>query len=215
MTVARSRRDGKLGEFCAEFNRCLRCHRMQRRRDGVVRAGGPSEAGLPVFRCLACDVHFRRTTGTPPSGLKFRKLELFVRLLSQQRPITDAAEMIDVKVVTVIRWVKRMRQWIPELDPSGYWEAKVRLGRHDALSRLCFGHRRAEMPLRQLRPILSPIGGPARGRGDLRHRAPRGEAPAVVTTETAGSIAIANRRRRLRLIMSISGGECCRINTPP
>ncbi|WP_234907536.1 DUF746 domain-containing protein [Rhizobium rhizogenes] len=46
----------------------------------------------------------------------------------RQRPITGAAEMIDVKAVTVIRWVKRMRQWIRQLDPSGYWEVKVRLG---------------------------------------------------------------------------------------
>ncbi|NLS21386.1 DUF746 domain-containing protein [Rhizobium sp. P40RR-XXII] len=83
---------------------------------------------LPVFRCIACDVHFRRTTGTPLSGLKFRKLSLFICLLSQQRPVTDAAEAIGVKAVTVKRWIERTREWILQLDPTGHWDAKVRLG---------------------------------------------------------------------------------------
>jgi len=64
----------------------------------------------------------------PLSGLKFRNLPQFVGLLSQQRPVTDAAALLGVKPVTVSRWIKRMRQWILHLDPTGQWDAKVRLG---------------------------------------------------------------------------------------
>ncbi|WP_234908474.1 DUF746 domain-containing protein [Rhizobium rhizogenes] len=60
--------------------------------------------------------------------MKFNNFTQFVRLLSQQRPVTDAAAILSVKAVTVTRWIKRMRQWILHLDPTGYWEAKVRLG---------------------------------------------------------------------------------------
>ena len=42
--------------------------------------------------------------------------------------MTEAADAIGVKAVTVARWIKRMRHWILELDPTGHWEAKVRLG---------------------------------------------------------------------------------------
>jgi transposase-like protein len=93
----------------------------------ATRAAHPKPV-LPVFRCVSCDVHFRRTTGTPLSGLKFHNLPQFIALLSQQRPVTDAAAILDVKAATVTRWIKRMRQWILHLDPTGYWEAKVRLG---------------------------------------------------------------------------------------
>lgn len=105
--------------------RCPHC-----RSDGAVlfaRAASPKPI-LPVFRCLSCNLHFRRTTDTPLSGLKFHNLNQFVRLLSQQRPVTDAAAILGVKPVTVTRWVKRMRQWILLLDPTGHWEARVRLG---------------------------------------------------------------------------------------
>ncbi|MGO4570158.1 DUF746 domain-containing protein [Rhizobium sp. 2YAF20] len=92
-----------------------------------ARAADPKPV-LPVFRCVACDVHFRRTTGTPLSRLKFHNLPQFIRLLSQQRPVTDAAAILGVKPVSVTRWIKRTRQWILQLDPSGHWDAKVRLG---------------------------------------------------------------------------------------
>ncbi|KXF78012.1 hypothetical protein ATN84_24705 [Paramesorhizobium deserti] len=105
------------------------------------RAAHPRPA-LPVFRCLSCDMHFRRTTGTPIAGLKLHQpwFKDFLRLLSQQRPNNDAARILGVKAVTVARYVKRLRQWLLELDPSGYWEAKVRLGmeiRPDAACPYC------------------------------------------------------------------------------
>ena len=105
--------------------RCPHC-----RSDETVlsaRAAHPRPV-LPVFRCVACEVHFRRTTGTPLSGLKLHNLPHFVGLLSQQRPVTDAATILGVKPVTVTRWIRRTRQWILHLDPSGHWDAKVRLG---------------------------------------------------------------------------------------
>lgn len=93
----------------------------------ATRAAHPRPV-LPVFRCISCDVHFRRTTGTPISNLKFQNLEQFIRLLSQQRPVTEAAAILGVKPATVTRWIKRTRQWILELDPTGQWESRVRLG---------------------------------------------------------------------------------------
>lgn len=54
--------------------RCPHCQ-----SDGAVlfaRAAHPKPI-LPVFRCLSCDVHFRRTTGTPYlMGQKGRRFEL-------------------------------------------------------------------------------------------------------------------------------------------
>jgi transposase-like protein len=88
----------------------------------------PPHSHLPTFRCLVCRVNFRRTKGTPLSGLKFRNLNQFIRLLSQQRPISDAARALEVEEMTVTRWVKRVREWILQLDPSGHWETRVRLG---------------------------------------------------------------------------------------
>ncbi|KAB2719217.1 DUF746 domain-containing protein [Brucella intermedia] len=95
----------------------------------ATRAAKPKPA-LPVFRCLACDVHFRRTTGTAIAGLRVHQpwFRTFLKLLSQQRPANDAARILGTKAVTVVRYVQRFRQWLLELDPPGYFEAKVRLG---------------------------------------------------------------------------------------
>ncbi|MBB6305537.1 DUF746 domain-containing protein [Rhizobium leucaenae] len=93
----------------------------------ATRAAHPKPV-LPVFRCIACDVHFRRTTGTPLWALKFHNLPQFIGLLSQQRPVTEAAVILGVKPVTVSRWIRRTREWILQLDPSGHWDSKVRLG---------------------------------------------------------------------------------------
>lgn len=92
-----------------------------------ARAASPKPV-LPVFQCKRCKSHFRRTTGTPLAGLKFHNLPVFLKLLSQQRPIKDAAKILGVKPMTLSRWVRRIRQWLLTIDTTGYWEAKVRLG---------------------------------------------------------------------------------------
>jgi len=95
----------------------------------AMRAAKPKPA-LPVFRCLSCDVHFRRTTGTPLHGLKVHNSWFgeFLKLLSQQRTLACAAETLNTKAVTVKRYTERLRQWLLQLDPTGYYESRVRLG---------------------------------------------------------------------------------------
>jgi hypothetical protein len=52
----------------------------------------------------------------------------FAAMLSQQIPYAAAAEKLDLYPMVVSRWTRRMRAWLLQLDPTGYWEAKVRLG---------------------------------------------------------------------------------------
>ncbi|MBB3571830.1 hypothetical protein [Rhizobium sp. BK491] len=110
-----------------------------------------SRPRLQVFYCQSCDVHFRRTTGTPLAWLGFKKLDEFVWLLSQQRPITDAAEIIVVKPVVVVGLGQADARTDPAAqsdrllggqgaarhgDPSGSHSPALRLGGNPALSRL-------------------------------------------------------------------------------
>ncbi|MGG6898165.1 DUF746 domain-containing protein [Rhizobium sp. BR 315] len=119
---------GQFDEILSHWEAPPRCPHCQGGETVLATRAAHPKPVIPVFRCLDCDVHFRRTTGTPLSGLKFQKLPQFIRLLSQQRPVTDAADVLGVKAVTVVRWIKRTRQWMLQLDPTGHWEAKVRLG---------------------------------------------------------------------------------------
>ncbi|MBB3291286.1 MULTISPECIES: DUF746 domain-containing protein [unclassified Rhizobium] len=119
---------GQFDEILSLSEAPPRCPHCQGEGTVLKARASPPRPVIPVFSCQTCEIHFRRTTGTPLSGLKFRKLSLFVCLLSQQRPVTEAAEAIGVKAVTVKRWIERTREWIVQLDPSGHWDAKVRLG---------------------------------------------------------------------------------------
>ncbi len=85
---------------------------------------------LPVFQCVSCNVHLRRTTGTPLHGLRLHRawFPKFLGLLSQQCSARNASELLGITDSTVARYIARFRQWLLELDPSGYYEAKVRLG---------------------------------------------------------------------------------------
>ncbi|WP_407928037.1 DUF746 domain-containing protein [Collimonas humicola] len=52
----------------------------------------------------------------------------FIRLLSQQIPYEEACRRLGVDYKTIANWAKKIRLWLLQLDPSGRWEAKVRLG---------------------------------------------------------------------------------------
>ncbi|WP_158229210.1 DUF746 domain-containing protein [Collimonas sp. PA-H2] len=83
----------------------------------------------PSFFCKTCDRRFNRLTGTPLARLRYAELmPAFFRLLSQQLPYEDAARRLNVYVPLIRNWAKKIRQWLLQLDPSGEWEAKVRLG---------------------------------------------------------------------------------------
>ncbi|AMP15472.1 DUF746 domain-containing protein [Collimonas pratensis] len=83
----------------------------------------------PGFHCKTCDKRFNRLTGTPLARLRHATLmPEFFRLLSQQLPYEEAARRLDVFVPTIRNWAKKIRLWLLQLDPSGEWEAKARLG---------------------------------------------------------------------------------------
>jgi len=95
----------------------------------TLRYKGRPPNGIPYFNCDACGRGFNRRTGTALQGFREKdKLPAFIRLLSQQRPAQDAASLLKVNHSMIMRWVRVFRGWLLELDPSGYWESKVRLG---------------------------------------------------------------------------------------
>lgn len=95
----------------------------------VLRYRGRPPNGIPYFNCRHCGKGFNRRTGTAlQSFLRCDKLEAFLPLLSQQRSIANASERLGVSHRMLSRWVRVFRQWLLRLDPSGEWEAKVKLG---------------------------------------------------------------------------------------
>ena len=84
---------------------------------------------MPAFRCNACRHRYNRLTGTPLARLRHAdKLPEFVRLLSCQMSYKEAAEILEVDYTAVANWAEKFRTWLLALDPSGRWEARVRLG---------------------------------------------------------------------------------------
>jgi transposase-like protein len=83
---------------------------------------------LPRFACRTCKQNFNRVAGTPLFRLRAAKLPLFIRLLSQQIPYNVAARRLGVSIDAIQNWAKKFRIWLLQLDPTGKWEKKVRLG---------------------------------------------------------------------------------------
>jgi len=84
---------------------------------------------MPAFQCDSCSRRFNRLTGTPRARLRHAdKLFEFVRLLSSQMSYKEAAEILKVDYSAIANWAEKFRTWLLELDPSGGWEARVRLG---------------------------------------------------------------------------------------
>ncbi|WP_211468445.1 DUF746 domain-containing protein, partial [Collimonas silvisoli] len=102
---------------------CPHCHsrytRWERRSDS---------SALPRFKCLTCKRAFNRLTGTPLKQLARDRLPAFIPFLSQQIPYEEACRHLDICYPTVQSWTKKFRKWLLQLDPTGKWEAKVRLG---------------------------------------------------------------------------------------
>ncbi|WP_098495034.1 DUF746 domain-containing protein [Collimonas sp. PA-H2] len=84
---------------------------------------------LPSFLCRTCRLRqFNRVTGTPLMRLRAAKLPAFIHLLSQQMSYAEAMRRLGVDYTAVENWTKKFRTWLLQLDPSGKWEARVRLG---------------------------------------------------------------------------------------
>lgn len=108
------------------------CARCGDRHTRLRRSARPGQVRLPAFLCLTCKRQFNRLTGTPLANMSKREspsaLMAFAAMLSQQMPYAAAAEKLNLHAMVVSRWTGRMRAWLLQLDPSGHWEAKVRLG---------------------------------------------------------------------------------------
>lgn len=84
---------------------------------------------LPLFKCRVCDRTYSRLTGTPLFKLRHAdKMPAFIRLLSQQISIEEATKRLSVDYASISNWIARFRELLLLHDPSGQWEARVRLG---------------------------------------------------------------------------------------
>ena len=84
---------------------------------------------MPSFRCGSCSRIFNRLTGTPLARLRHAdRLYDFVRLLSAQMSYKEAGEILEVDYSAIANWAEKFRTWLLQLDPTGAWESRVRLG---------------------------------------------------------------------------------------
>ncbi|NKA93509.1 hypothetical protein GO283_01983 [Ralstonia solanacearum] len=104
--------------------RCPRCDGLRVRADGIKRA-----SKLPVFFCHGCKKSFNRLAGTPFAHLVDRaKGAAMIPLLSRQMSLLQAGKRLGRSQKAVLSWSLAFRRYLLELDPSGRWEARVRLG---------------------------------------------------------------------------------------
>ena len=83
----------------------------------------------PLFRCKACTRIYSRLIGTPFENRRYlAKQDVLIPLLSQPLSFADAGERLGSLPHDVKRRVLTLRNWLLELDPSGHWERRVRLG---------------------------------------------------------------------------------------
>lgn len=83
---------------------------------------------IPRFLCRTCNWEFTRLHGTPLYNRRLQKVDALLRLLSLPISCASAAEMLRTGSVQISDWVRELRSWLLELDPTGQWEALVRLG---------------------------------------------------------------------------------------
>ncbi|WP_012760836.1 MULTISPECIES: DUF746 domain-containing protein [Ralstonia] len=103
--------------------RCPRC-------DGDrIRAERASGHALPHYFCHTCKSGFNRLTGTPFARLVGReKGTAMIPLLSRQMSLLQARKRLGRTQKAMLTWLLAFRKYLLELDPTGRWEAKVRLG---------------------------------------------------------------------------------------
>ncbi|MDN8070557.1 DUF746 domain-containing protein [Burkholderia vietnamiensis] len=104
--------------------RCPHC-------DGLhIRAERPSgKSKLPTYFCHTCKKSFNRLTGTPFARLQnLPKGTEMIPLLSRQMSLLQAGERLGRTQKAILSWLLAFRRYLLDLDPSGQWEARVRLG---------------------------------------------------------------------------------------
>jgi len=109
----------------AEPPPCPHCGSHVTRLASARRADSP----LPQFQCRACARLYSRATRTPLAKTLRKDIAYgILPLLSQHRPLADAADRLGTTPEIVKAWVRRFREWLLVLDPAGNYEKRVRLG---------------------------------------------------------------------------------------
>ncbi|RQZ67412.1 DUF746 domain-containing protein [Burkholderia sp. Bp9004] len=91
---------------------------------------GPKKQ-LPGYFCHACRRSFNRLTGTPFARLRNQaKVGGLIPLLSRQTTLTQVTERVGISYEGILSWLLAFRRYVLEIDPSGAWEARIRLGMH-------------------------------------------------------------------------------------
>ncbi|MFM0411256.1 DUF746 domain-containing protein [Paraburkholderia dipogonis] len=104
---------------------CPHCGRHVTRLASARRA----DSTLPQFQCRACARLYSRATRTPLAKMLRKDIAYgILPLLSQHRPLADAADQLGTTPEVVKAWVRRFREWLLVLDPAGNYEKRVRLG---------------------------------------------------------------------------------------
>ncbi|AIO35481.1 hypothetical protein DM39_3517 [Burkholderia cenocepacia] len=83
---------------------------------------------IPRFLCRTCNREFTRLHGTPLYGRHAQKMEALIPLLSQPISRAEVTAMLGIASMNIATKVKELRAWLLELDSTGKWETRVRLG---------------------------------------------------------------------------------------
>lgn len=102
---------------------CPRCDSDRVRSDHL------QGRALPAFYCHGCKRTFNRLTETPFARLQgFDKATAMIPLLSRQMSLMQAGKRLGRTQKAMLSWLLAFRKYLLELDPTGRWEARVRLG---------------------------------------------------------------------------------------
>ncbi|WP_175811890.1 DUF746 domain-containing protein [Burkholderia contaminans] len=85
---------------------------------------------LPQFECRTCNFVFDRTFGTPMSerDRPLIKIQQFAATLSRPLTFSAAYPVVHCTLVDIKNLVVAFRKWLLQLDPSGNWESRIKLG---------------------------------------------------------------------------------------
>jgi transposase-like protein len=106
---------------------CPRCGGTDVLTKGLRRfAGGQHRA---AFRCRTCGRVFTRLVGTPFEKQAYLpKLDILIPLLSQPLSFNEAGKRMGSQETDIKRRVLAIRNWLLEIDSTGEWERRVKLG---------------------------------------------------------------------------------------
>ena len=83
----------------------------------------------PQCRCKSCGRFFTRLIGTLFENRRYlSKIDILIPLLSQSLSFREVGERMGSLDVDIKRRVLAIRKWLLEIDPTGKWERRVKIG---------------------------------------------------------------------------------------